>query len=35
MGADGQDLARGKVAECEQLLEDFEADVYERTQGTI
>jgi DNA-binding transcriptional regulator PaaX len=31
MGADGKDLARRKVAECEQMLEQFEADVYERT----
>jgi len=31
MGADGQDLARAKVAECEELLEQFEADVYEKT----
>jgi DNA-binding transcriptional regulator PaaX len=31
MGADGRELARRKVAECEQMLEQFEADVYERT----
>jgi DNA-binding transcriptional regulator PaaX len=31
MNADGRELARAKVAECEQLLEQFEADVYERT----
>ncbi len=31
MAADGKELARQKVAECEQLLEQFEADVYERT----
>jgi hypothetical protein len=31
MNADGRDLARQKVAECEALLEQFEADVYERT----
>ncbi len=31
MGADGRDLARTKVAECERLLEQFEADVYEKT----
>jgi hypothetical protein len=31
MGADGRDLARNKVAECEELLEQFEADVYSRT----
>jgi hypothetical protein len=33
MGADGKELARSKVADCEQLLEEFEADVYERTEG--
>ncbi|MGW7680924.1 Chromate resistance protein ChrB [Kribbella sp. NPDC054772] len=33
MGADGKDLARSKVADCERLLEEFEADVYERTEG--
>lgn len=31
MGAQGRELAWVKVAECEQLLEQFEADVYERT----
>ena len=31
MRAEGRELARAKVAECEQLLEQFEADVYERT----
>jgi hypothetical protein len=31
MRAPGRELARRKVAECEQLLEQFEADVYERT----
>jgi hypothetical protein len=31
MRAPGRDLARQKVAECEQLLEQFESDVYERT----
>jgi hypothetical protein len=31
MSADGRDTARTRVAECEQLLEEFEADVYERT----
>jgi DNA-binding transcriptional regulator PaaX len=31
MGADGRELARQKVAECERLLEEFEADVYDRT----
>jgi hypothetical protein len=31
MAADGRDLARQKVGECERLLEEFEADVYERT----
>jgi hypothetical protein len=30
MDAPGRDLARSKVAECEKLLEAFEADVYER-----
>ncbi len=30
MKAQGRDLAHQKVAECEQLLEQFEADVYER-----
>ena len=33
MKADGRTLARDKVAECERLLEEFEADVYERTGG--
>jgi hypothetical protein len=33
MGADGRDTARRRVAECEQLLEQFEADVYERQSG--
>lgn len=31
MGADGRDTAHAKVAECERLLEQFEADVYTRT----
>ncbi|HVV18230.1 MAG TPA: Chromate resistance protein ChrB [Pseudonocardiaceae bacterium] len=31
LGAEGRDLARAKVAECEELLEQFEADVYDRT----
>jgi hypothetical protein len=31
MGADGRDVARQRVADCEVLLEQFEADVYERT----
>jgi hypothetical protein len=31
MGAPGRDVARQKVIDCEQLLELFEADVYERT----
>jgi hypothetical protein len=35
MDADGKELARSKVADCERLLEEFEADVYERTEGTI
>ncbi|HEY7048833.1 MAG TPA: Chromate resistance protein ChrB [Jatrophihabitantaceae bacterium] len=30
MDADGRDEARGKVADCESLLEAFEADVYDR-----
>jgi hypothetical protein len=30
MGAPGRELAHEKVAVCEQLLEQFEADVYER-----
>jgi hypothetical protein len=30
MGAPGRDEAREKVAECEERLEQFEADVYER-----
>jgi DNA-binding transcriptional regulator PaaX len=30
MQADGRELARQRVAECEVLLEQFEADVYER-----
>jgi hypothetical protein len=33
MAADGRDLARRKVAECEELLEGFEADVYQKTVG--
>ena len=33
MGADGRDDARAKVADCEDLLELFEADVYERQAG--
>jgi DNA-binding transcriptional regulator PaaX len=35
MDADGKELARAKVADCERLLEEFEADVYERTEGTV
>jgi hypothetical protein len=31
IGADGRDEARGRVADCEVLLEQFESDVYERT----
>ena len=31
MSAGGRETARQKVAECERLLEQFEADVYERT----
>jgi hypothetical protein len=34
MKADGRTLARDKVAECERLLEEFEADVYERTNDS-
>jgi len=30
LGAEGRDEARRKVAECEALLEQFEADVYDR-----
>jgi DNA-binding transcriptional regulator PaaX len=30
IGADGRDEARSHVADCESLLEQFEADVYER-----
>jgi DNA-binding transcriptional regulator PaaX len=30
MGAEGRDTARARVADCEALLEQFEADVYER-----
>jgi hypothetical protein len=30
MGAEGRDTARARVANCEALLEQFEADVYER-----
>jgi DNA-binding transcriptional regulator PaaX len=33
MNADGRDAARERVADCERLLELFEADVYERTSG--
>jgi hypothetical protein len=33
LNADGRALAREKVAECEALLEQFEADVYERSGG--
>lgn len=29
--ADGRELARQKVADCEVMLEQFEADVYEKT----
>ena len=31
LAADGRELAERKVEECEQLLEAFESDVYERT----
>jgi hypothetical protein len=33
MGAPGRATATAKVAECEQLLEAFEADVYDRVGG--
>ena len=33
MEADGRDLARQRVAACEELLEQFESDVYDRTSG--
>jgi hypothetical protein len=33
MAADGRELAERKVEECEQLLEGFESDVYERTMS--
>ncbi|MEV6410039.1 Chromate resistance protein ChrB [Kribbella sp. NPDC051718] len=35
MDAEGKELARTKVADCERLLEEFEADVYERTEGKV
>lgn len=35
MDAEGKELARSKVADCERLLEEFEADVYERTEGKV
>ncbi|MFF4778711.1 Chromate resistance protein ChrB [Microtetraspora fusca] len=37
MGAPGRELAHEKVAECERLLDLFEADVYERVgdPGTV
>jgi DNA-binding transcriptional regulator PaaX len=31
LGAEGKELARQKVADCETLLEQFEADVYDKT----
>jgi hypothetical protein len=31
LSAEGRDVARRKVAECEELLERFEADVYRKT----
>ena len=34
MSADGRQLAEQRVGECEQLLELFEADVYERTMDS-
>ena len=33
MAADGRDEARQRVADCENLLEQFEADVFERHSG--
>jgi hypothetical protein len=33
MNAPGRDLVRAKIGECERLLEEFEADVYEKTSG--
>lgn len=33
MGSPGRDAARARVADCERLLAEFEADVYERTTG--
>ncbi|MFI5713915.1 Chromate resistance protein ChrB [Kribbella sp. NPDC051620] len=35
MDADGKELARARVADCERLLEEFEADVYEHTEGKV
>jgi DNA-binding transcriptional regulator PaaX len=35
MDADGKELARSRVADCERLLEEFEADVYEHTEGKV
>lgn len=33
MGAEGRERAAAKIDRCEELLEDFEADVYERLNG--
>lgn len=33
MKADGRTHALDRIAECERLIEEFEADVYERTEG--
>jgi hypothetical protein len=33
VGAPGRDLARERITACETLLEQFEADVYERQSG--
>ncbi len=35
MAAPGKNLARQKVVECERMLEQFEADVYDRTEGGV
>jgi hypothetical protein len=35
MDAEGKEVAQARVADCERLLEEFEADVYERTEGKV
>ena len=35
MGSDGRDVAEARIAECEQQLEDFEADVYQRINNEL